>query len=151
MFLNKLVLLLSILVTISACTPLATSTSHPRPTPTPAEILPTASPTGDTPPTKQKLSSVPLRFEFQTTSDWSDIVFLSPEKTITIELDNPFQPILERGDLIASTLKIYHLQNGETKLIQEIYHDRQVLDQLGRNPVVLGLDLSSISVNGFEP
>ena len=42
--------------------------------------------------------------------------------------------LFERGDLNASTVKIYYVNNDKLFLMQEIVHDRIVLDQLGRNP-----------------
>ena len=41
-------------------------------------------------------------------------------------------------------VKIYHVQNDELILLQEIIHNRLVLDQLGRIPHNFVLDLSAI-------
>jgi hypothetical protein len=136
--------------------------------------------------------TIHLRIEFQTTSDWSDLTFLSSENiseaefvsvmgddtdyeinlrqvlisqpsenaakgnTVGITFDLHMDPealadpqfmLLERGDLNTSTVKIYYVNNDELFLIQEIVHDRKVLDQLGRNPSDFILELSAIQGN----
>jgi len=58
--------------------------------------------------------------------------------------DNPQFVLIERGDLNTSMVKIYHVHNDELFLLQEIIHNRMVLDQLGRNPYNFVLDLSGI-------
>jgi hypothetical protein len=178
-----------LLIPINACTTESATVSLPtvivsstkRPTPDGPTVIPDSS--------TQKTDSIHLRIEFQTTSDWSDLTFFTPETilgvdllsvegnhtdyeitpeqaslsqpsmsaekgslvgvTFDIHLDiealvNPQFMLLERGDLNSSMLKIYYVQNDELILLQEVVHNRLVMDQLGRNPYHFVLDLSAI-------
>jgi hypothetical protein len=190
LFLPVFVLISLLLIQIPACVPVDKPVSPPIVEVTSTKSLITATSTYDQTPTAQKLDNIHLRIEFQTTSDWSDLTFLSPENIIQAEListegdlaiyqvtpervsisqsksnaelgkqvgvtfDLHLNPevlitppfiLLERGDLNESMLNIYHIEDRESTLIQEINHSRLVLDQLGRNPQTIVLDLSSIS------
>ena len=68
-------------------------------------------------------------------------IHLDPEA-----LTEPQFILLERGDLNSSMLKIYYVHDDEPILLQEVVHNRMVLDQLGRNPHHFVLDLSPIQV-----
>ena len=147
-----------LLIPITACTPESATVPFPtaivHSTEKPATVAPTEVSTS--PP--EEPDAIHLRIEFQSTSDWSDLTFLSPEnifgvKLLSVEgdhtdyeitpervsisqpsanaekgnrvgitfdlhldpeaLGNPQFVLLERGDLNASMLKIYHVQNDE--------------------------------------
>lgn len=164
-----------LLIPITACTPESATVPFPtaivHSTEKPATVAPTEVSTS--PP--EEPDAIHLRIEFQSTSDWSDLTFLSPENifgvnllsvegdhtdyeitperasisqlsanaekgdrigiTFDLHLDpealgNPLFVLLERGDLNASMLKIYHVHNDDLFQVQEIIHNRMVLDQL---------------------
>ncbi len=181
-----------LLFTSTSCRQDSTITSSPTASVTLTETTAAITPTFVSISTPSVPATIHLRIEFQTTSDWSDLTFLSSESISEAELvsvigdDTDYeinlqqvlisQPsenagkgdavgitfdlymvpealadpqfmLLERGDLNASTVKIYYVNNDELFLIQEIVHDRMVLDQLGRNPSDFILELSAIQGN----
>jgi len=180
---------LLLLILTTACTSERATERLPTATSIPTESPATPIPTEALPTPTIKSQAVHLRIEFQTTSDWSDLTFLSSEnvietKLLSVEgdpidyeitskgvsisqptenaeagdqvsitfdlrmdpvvLENPQFMLLERGDLNASNLKIYYVSNDQSIFLQEINHKRMVLDQLGRNPETIVLDLSAI-------
>jgi hypothetical protein len=180
---------LLLLILTTACTSERATVRLPTATSIPTESHATSIPTEASPTPSKEPKAVHLRIEFQTTSDWSDLTFLSPEnlietKLLSVEgdpidyeitservsisqpaenaeagdqvgitfdllldpvvLNNPQFLLLERGDLNASNLKIYYVSNDQQILLQEINHERMVLDQLGRNPNTIVLDLSVV-------
>lgn len=190
------ILTILLLITSTSCTPESDTVSSPTSIVSSTEKPDTAAPTDVSTPPPKVPDTIHLRIEFQTTSDWSDLTFLSPEyiselKLISIEGDhtdykidpekvsisqpsanvekggrvgitfdlhldpegigNPQFVLLERGDLNTSMLKIFHVQNDQLFLIQEIIHNRMVLDQLGRNPHNFLLELSAIQdqIDGY--
>lgn len=180
---------LLLLILCAACTSRRATELLPTVTLIPTDSTATPIPTEASPTPTIKSQAVHLRIEFQTTSDWSDLTFLSPENVIETKLvsvvgdpidfevtselvsisqpavnaeagdqvsitfdlsldpevlENPQFMLLERGDLNASILKIYDISNDQSIFLQEINHNRMVLDQLGRNPETIVLDLSAI-------
>jgi hypothetical protein len=179
---------LLLLILTTACTSERATERSPTATSIPTESPATPIPIEASPTPTKEPQAVHLRIEFQTTSDWSDLTFLSSENLIEtrllsvegdpidyeitservsisqpaenaeagdqvgitfdllldpVVLNNPQFLLLERGDLNASNLKMYYVSNGQLILLEEINHERMVLDQLGRNPNTIVLDLSA--------